>query len=117
MARCRRRDFWRFDRHLHRDLAMVGHVSLHWFRSDNGAVAAMFRGTAVNARTEPVDSKYRKFSRVYFTSPFNAARMRVPFGLPSPVHASQPTPARYAPLSPSLTSRRTPEANSCTGSD
>ena len=34
----------------------------------------------------------------------------MPFGLPSPVQASQPAPARYAPLSPSLTSRSTPEA-------
>jgi hypothetical protein len=54
MARCRRRDLWRFDSHLHRDLAIVGHVSLHRFRSDNGAGAAMFRSTAVNARSAPV---------------------------------------------------------------
>src|SRR3954451_21489783 len=35
----------------------------------------------------------------------SAARTWVPFGLPSPVHASQPAPAWYAPLSPAVMSR------------
>src|SRR5689334_11215834 len=40
-----------------------------------------------------------------FADPVSAASSACPFGLPSPVQASHPAPAVYAPLSPEVMSR------------